>query len=270
MLPRCVQCMRQSLLGDASLLPTPFYRQLRGKKRTAKRSATIKVKLRGNIRGYGSRGSIIDVAPGRMRNIWYPNQMAEYITGSQLREQREVVAERDFTFGTEKAEESTAEEEEEMIDVEMKLLDPGSATALMDILLPPEIVFYRTPIPSDEKDDSEPAVNPSKDIHTPDSSATLEPSARESPTVTPIYGSISVLDIRIAVQELLARDEDGKRIVPSVSIIHEKEKDGDDRFNSSRIKALGSFPVNIRVKSGSPLRRTIVVKASEEEPLVAE
>ena len=148
--PRCIQCMRQSLFDDASLLPTPFYRQLRGKKRTAKKQPrTVKVKLRDDILGYGRRGmhdmtlgchqaadeythigSIIPVAPGRMRNIWYPRQMAEYVTESQLREQRTLVAERDVTFGMDQMEENTAEEEreleEKMIDVQMNAVDVRS------------------------------------------------------------------------------------------------------------------------------------------------
>lgn len=259
--------MRQTLLGDTFLLPTPFYRQLRGKKRTAKQPATVKVKLRENIQGYGRRGSIIPVAPGRMRNIWYPRQMAEYMTEGQLREQREVVAERDVTFGKE-GEEGTAKEkraaEEEMINVQIELIEPRRATEIMDDLLPPEIVFYRTPIPTDEQDNPETANAPSKDIQTRDSAT------RETPKLTYIYGSISVLDIQTAVQELLARDEEGKRIVPTyVELVHDPCKDGDGH-DSRRIRALGSFSVMLAVRKWSLIQRTIVVKSSQEEPVVAE
>lgn len=63
-----------------------------------------------------------------MRNIWYPQQMAEYMTQSQLQASPGIVAERDFTFGIEQPESGTEEEkeEEEMVDVRMKLLEVGS------------------------------------------------------------------------------------------------------------------------------------------------
>ena len=61
------------------------------------------------------------VAPGRMRNIWYPRQMAEYMTRSRMQDQSGVVAERDVNFGMEQPE-SVMEEKEEMINVQTKLL----------------------------------------------------------------------------------------------------------------------------------------------------
>lgn len=134
----------------------------------------------------------------------------------------------------------------------------------MDDLLPPEIVFYRTPIPTDERDDPEPAVAPSEDIQTPGSSAGA------THKLTYIYGSISLFDIRAAVQELLARDEEGKRIVPSfLELIHDPRTDGDG-YDRTRIRALGSFPVTLQVRKWNPITRNIVVKSSQEEPVVAE
>ena len=51
-------------------------------------------------------GSITPVEPGRMRNTWYPQQKAEYVTASRLQglkpQKMEVV--RDFTFGMSKPE----------------------------------------------------------------------------------------------------------------------------------------------------------------------
>ena len=132
----------------------------------------------------------------------------------------------------------------------------------MDTLLPPEIVFYRTPIPIEEQNDSEPAVAPSEDIQTPDFSATVKPSAKEPLTLTPIYGSVTLFDIRAAVQALLAGD--AATVVPSVSIISDEGKDA-AAFDSTRIKALGSFPVNLQVRNWEPLRRTVVVKPLEQE-----
>lgn len=66
-------------------------------------------------------GSIIAVAPGRMRNVWHPQHKALYITSSQLKEMGDVVAERDVMFGMEETVEEE-EEQEKMVEVQMKLL----------------------------------------------------------------------------------------------------------------------------------------------------
>ena len=48
-------------------------------------------------------GAVIPVAPGRMRNIFYPRGLAAYVTGKELRDlrEREVPIERDLAFGKE-------------------------------------------------------------------------------------------------------------------------------------------------------------------------
>ena len=61
-----------------------------------------------------------------MRNIWYPSHKAAYMTKSELKELGDVVIERDVTFGMEEVKED--KEEEQMVDVEMKLL-PVRATS---------------------------------------------------------------------------------------------------------------------------------------------
>ena len=72
-------------------------------------------------------GSIIPVVPGRMRNIWYPQQKAEYMTESKLRElnKKDLVIERDYTFGIEQPERSDDIEgmgASSVVDVDVKLL----------------------------------------------------------------------------------------------------------------------------------------------------
>ena len=55
--PLCLSCIRQLVADDISKSWVPFYRQVRGKKKTAKRITTINVRLLEDIRGYGKRGS---------------------------------------------------------------------------------------------------------------------------------------------------------------------------------------------------------------------
>ena len=73
-----------------------------------------------------SVGSIIPVAPGRMRNIWYPQNKAQYMTTPQLKEAVEqgVVVEREYTFGIEPKESpnQVGDGAEDRVDVQLKLL----------------------------------------------------------------------------------------------------------------------------------------------------
>lgn len=85
-------------------------------------------------------GSIITVAPGRMRNAWYPNQWAEYVTPAQLKELglEGSVMGRDSTFGVgqdlranKPEEDEHVETEPEVIKVDMGLL---SVSCIVDLL----------------------------------------------------------------------------------------------------------------------------------------
>lgn len=142
--PRCTSCIRRVASLDISEATFPFHRQLRGKKKTTKLPHTAKVRLLRDIRGFGRQGrhwkplkdrsqlkntigAIIPVAPGRMRNVWYPQGKAEYVTNTQLRgmNMRELVVERDFTFIPKHhtdGEIPVDRDADTVIDVEMKLL----------------------------------------------------------------------------------------------------------------------------------------------------
>lgn len=64
-------------------------------------------------------GSVVPIAPGRMRNIFYPRKTAAYVTQELLRDlkKREVVMERDFTFGMKNSEdEGSSDNQDDMPD----------------------------------------------------------------------------------------------------------------------------------------------------------
>ena len=61
-------------------------------------------------------------------------------------------------------------------------------------------------------------------------------------------------------------DEDGKRVVISadeVSIIRERATE--EGIEPGRIKALGTYAANFRVKGGEAVRRSVVVRAQSDE-----
>ena len=81
-----------------------------------------------------------------------------------------------------------------------------------------------------------------------------------------IYGSVSTADVSEAVKAILAQHEEGARVVlgSEDNTISGESEEGSG-IEPGRIKALGTFTVDIRVKGGEPVRRTIIVKAQEED-----
>lgn len=128
-------------------------------------------------------------------------------------------------------------------------------------MLPSEMLFYRTPISSPDPQTLN-AAETSKDIQTPDITAIVLPS--EKADMIPIYGSVSTADIVDQARAVLSVDEEARRVVlgpDDISII--RERSNEDGMEPGRIKALGSFSVDFRVKGGSTVRRTVVVRAQE-------
>jgi len=121
------------MAGLGESLQFPAGQQIRGKKKVAK-ATTIKVKLLRNIAGFGKKGSIVPVPPGTMRNTWFPNKMAEYMTLAKLKELGDVVVERDPTFGSrqekelakakKEAEKERARKTQEMASLPIELATP--------------------------------------------------------------------------------------------------------------------------------------------------
>ena len=69
-----------------------------------------------------------------MRNIWYPNQKAEYMTESKLQQlnKKDLVIERDYLFGIEQPDQGDDNEgvgAASVVDVEMKLLPVLQSTS---------------------------------------------------------------------------------------------------------------------------------------------
>lgn len=78
-----------------------------------------------------------------------------------------------------------------------------------------------------------------------------------------IYGSVTTADVAESVKAALANTEEGARVVlgaDDVKIIRtEEESDGE----TDRFKTLGEFQVEIQVKGGEAITRTVHIKAQE-------
>lgn len=85
----CLGCVaRRPFLAAAGGRPTAVANafvaiQTRGKK-TKRRDQGVVVRLLEDVTQFGRRETILRVERGRMRNFWYPNGMAEYMTSARM------------------------------------------------------------------------------------------------------------------------------------------------------------------------------------------
>ncbi|MCJ1444269.1 MAG: hypothetical protein MMC23_004770 [Stictis urceolatum] len=243
---QCLFCLRGWSAPEIPRLTTPFQTQTRGKKKRSKQPPTVHVKLLHDIPGYGV---ILSVAPGRMRNVWYPGRKAQYVTAADLEPQRNLMAERDSGFMAEESD-SIASAGSVAKPVEITLLTPTRSRELLDSLIPSHIDFHRQPIAATDQKEAPNTEEVSRN------------------TGTAIYGSVSVQDILVSIKELLAlkaaekAHEDAARVVLSpedIKIVQAEVKEVD--IEADRVKMLGDFDIEIHVKGAEMVRRKIRIHA---------
>ena len=156
-------------------------------------------------------------------------------------------------------------------------MSPERATEILDQKLPVQILFYRVPIsePSPTTDTTpspESATQQQRQHASPAAAALAAAFTPKPPPVNvsdsrraePIFGSVSTSDIADSIKALLAQDEEGARIVLSaedVTILTGEGVEGGDR-----VKALGEFPIEVKVRGGrDSVRRIVSVTAVEDE-----
>jgi len=269
--PQCLSCICRATEGFRSVV-SQARQQVRGKKKAAK-VTTVKVRLLQNVPRYGREGSIIPVTAGLMRNAWFPRRMAEYMTTAKLAAlgKKDIEVTRDSAFGSKEYNQRERERERERKraeerpkkaqeskacapQIQIELLDPDQSSKLLDNILPRSIDFYRPPI-------SVPglplrAASPSIPAMSAISAAASEGHKAQRPERVSIYGSVSTLDIPSNMKAILAEDNEGKRVVLSpedISFV-------DDLDERDRVKYIGSFDIDVRVKGATKaIRRAVTV-----------
>lgn len=84
-----------------------------------------------------------------------------------------------------------------------------------------------------------------------------------------IFGSVSTADIAESIKAVLAATREGARVVigaEDIAIVQDKDDEfghQDKGIEGDRIKALGDFQVEVRVKGGEAVVRRVSVKAQE-------
>ena len=134
--------------------------------------------------------------------------------------------------------------------------------------------FYRAPISVPESET--PIQSQPRRLKRAASSAAAELEAASEPEPEPvqpqlthIFGSVSTADIAESIKAVLASTTEGARVVigaEDINIIHTEVHESDDQdkgIERDRLKVLGDFQVEVRVKGGEPVVRTVSVKAQE-------
>lgn len=142
---------------------------------------------------------------------------------------------------------------------------------MMESTLPSHIMFYRTPIPTLETPPQETPIPSRKAASSAaaELDAASEPLPPSKPQLATIFGSVSTADIAESIKAVLATTRGGTRVVISaedVTILaggNEGLEHQEQGIEGDRIKALGEFQVEARVKGGDPVVRTVTVRAQE-------
>ncbi len=78
-----------------------------------------------------------------------------------------------------------------------------------------------------------------------------------------IFGSVSNADIAEAVKALLNETKEGARVVIGADDVKIIRNEGEEAAEADRLKALGEYQVEIHVKGGGTVMRTVSIKAQE-------
>lgn len=145
---------------------------------------------------------------------------------------------------------------------------------MIEASLPPSLIFYRTPIsvPEPEAAVQEP---PSRSRRSTSSAAAELDAASEplpkppKPQLDTIFGSVSTADMAESIKAILAESTEGARVVvgaEDITILQDEDDEFGHQYKGiegDRLKVLGDFQVEVRVKGGETVVRTVSVKAQE-------
>lgn len=126
----------------------------------------------------------------------------------------------------------------------------------MKIFVPARIDFHRTPIEGEAQNNPAPAPNNAVSGAASILAAAERPTSR--PATTSIYGSVSTADVLASIRNDLARNDEAARIVlTEEDVKFTNLREGDE---TNRVKRLGEFEVDIRIKGAEePLRKVVRV-----------
>lgn len=150
---------------------------------------------------------------------------------------------------------------------------PERVTEILSANLPSSLVFYRVPIqqspPEDPVPSEPPLPFPQRHLSLADmEAAKAAEAAAKAPAgidhqAIPIYGSVTTADIAESVKELLAKTDEGARVVLGADDVKIVRTEEETFAEIGRFKTLGEFQVEIQVKGGEAVARTVIIKPQD-------
>ncbi|KAK3989218.1 alcohol acetyltransferase-domain-containing protein [Cladorrhinum sp. PSN332] len=209
------------------------------------RDQGVVVRLLEDIPKFGRKSAIFRIERGRMRNHWFPNKKAEYMTAERFQQlglsRKTDVGERDPSFGSVAMTEQYEPEQPQFAPEPKSSLATSAEKShtLLSILIPETLTFYRKPNPA--------------------TSSTAAPSGANAPLA--IFGSVSISDVINHIKGLLALDEEGSRVALEPAHIQFRGLEED----TDRIKTLGRFEAHLSLDSSKePVVKVIEVLPTNE------
>lgn len=232
-------------------------------------------------------GHILPVPRGQMRNSWFPQKIASYITVPELRTIRlnGTPIERDFAYGETlvAADDAKAPWEKDMPadpnrmsageitnasafqrQPVLEKLSPERSMELVEIFVPKRLDFYRQPI-IEEK--TSPAEEPKWKMGGVAGDLLAARQRRSGPESREygrqsIYGSVSVQDVLVAMRAAMETNDEAARVAlqeGDISFVDLPESE-----EAGKVKHVGDFAVDVRVKGAEMgVRRMVRVIAQE-------
>ena len=243
-------------------------------------------------------GAIVPIPRGQMRNEWFPQHIAEYVTLPELKTLRlkNVAMERDFEFGlTNLVKEASTTTDamapwqkdipgdikrlnpEELRNAsafqkraEVEKLTPERSTELLEIFVGPRLEFYRQPIVEEkEKEPEVPSREPKRSARFGSGAAADLLAARmpepeklkeTKDRSQAIYGSVSTQDVLMALRAAMADNDEAARVVLHEQDISFADLPEAEDGEAGKLKHTGDFSVDIKVKgSDISIRRVVRV-----------
>ncbi|KAF2828576.1 hypothetical protein CC86DRAFT_346913 [Ophiobolus disseminans] len=265
LLPQCTSCVRRFTRQNLDAWGSQQTRNISKKAKEAERN--IVVKLLKDVPRYGRAGSYVPLNPSLMRNRWFPARVADYVPVIQLKQLKaqELDLSRDFSYGVRAKLEEAEEDEEDLVaarryvrPIEIDVLSPERSIELLNTFVPPTIDFYRQRIEQERESRPRFGASGAADVLTAAAMAS-KPKAHADA----IYGSVSTADVVTTIRGALAHNDEAARVILNEADV--KFLTGHEGEDTSRVKQLGVFKLEIQLGAEEPLLRNVRVREKTAE-----